>query len=233
QGLFRIERVDLQTAASHLSATGQFSFAGDSNLQVALNSSDATELQRIAMAWGAVEDQVNQYGVEVAGQLAFNGNIRGKLAAPDVDGHFSVGSIKLNGQDVGALTASLVANETELRVADGRLTQTNGGGIQFNLRAPRSGENNISVQATLDRANAALLLAALPLSRETRDRLGDTQSDISGRVAITGLPGNMAGNADLRLASGRLAGEQFESIVAKATFTGSSVKLDTLDGRFA
>jgi translocation and assembly module TamB len=233
RGLFQIERVDLQTAASHLKATGQFSYAGDSDLQVDFNSADAAEMQRLATSWGAVEDQFEQYGVGLAGQMAFNGHIRGKLSSPDVDGQFSLGSLIVNGNDLGALTASLVATQTELRVADARLTEKDGGGIQFSVNAPRTGENNISVEATLDRANAAALLAALPLNKDTRESLGDTQSDISGHVAITGLPKAMKGSADLNLGAGRVAGEPFESIVARATFSGSRVNLESVDGRFA
>ena len=139
----------------------------------------------------------------------------------------------VNGNDLGALTASVVATPTEVRVADGKLTEKDGGGIQFSLNAPRTGENNISVDATLDRANAGLLLAVLPLGKDTKERLRDTQSDVSGRVTITGLPKAMNGSADLRLGAGRLAGEPFESIVARATFSGSRVNLESVDGRFA
>lgn len=231
-GLFQIERVDLQTAASHLKATGQFSFAGDSDLQVDLNSTDASELQRIAMSWSSVEDRMNEYGVEFAGQMAFNGNIRGKLTSPDVDGRFSLGSLRLNGTDVGSLAASVVATEKELRVPDGKLSEQDGGGIQFSVNAPRSGENNVSVEATLDRANARTLLAALPKSQATPGKLEDTQSDVSGRIAVTGIPGAMHGSADLRFGPGRIGGEPLESMTARATFDGANVKLETVDARF-
>jgi translocation and assembly module TamB len=230
-GLFKIARLDLQTTASHLKATGQFSFAGNSDLQVDFNSTDAAEVQRIAMTWGAVEDQVNQYGLELAGQMAFNGHIRGKLDSPDLDGRFSLGSLLMNGNDLGALTASVIATPSEVRIADGKLTEKDGGGIQFSLNAPRTGENNISVDATLDRANASVLLAVLPMNKDMKDRLGETRSDINGRVTITGLPGAMSGSADLRLGAGVIAGEPFESIVARATFNGSTVNLETVDAR--
>src|SRR5207253_6548879 len=123
-GLFQIERVDLQTPATHLKASGQFSFEGDSNLQVDLNSTDATELQRVVISSGLlpdVEDQLNQYGLELAGQLAFNGNVRGKLSAPNFDGRVSLSSLVVNGNDLGALSASLSATQTDFRVAEGRL----------------------------------------------------------------------------------------------------------------
>lgn len=233
-GLFQIQRVDLQTTASHLKATGQFSFSGDSNLQVDFNSTDAGEIQRVAISSGllpSVEEQMNQNGIELAGPLAFSGHVSGQLNAPDFDGRVSLGSLIINGNDVGTLTASLIANQTELRIADGKLSEKDGGGIQFTLNAPRTGENNISVDATLDRANASVLLAALPLNKEIRARLGDTQSDLSGHIAITGIPKAMIGSADLRLGAGRLAGEPFESIVARATFSGANVNLENVDAR--
>src|ERR1700682_162268 len=170
-GLFQIQRVDLQTAASHLKASGQFSFEGDSNLQVDFNSTDAGEIQRVAISSGllpGVEAQMNQNGIEIAGPLVFSGNVRRKLRAPDLHGRLSLGSLIVNGNDVGALTASLIANQTEIRVADGKLSEKDGGGIQFSLNAPRSGENNVSVDAKLDRANANVLLASLPLHRDMR-----------------------------------------------------------------
>jgi translocation and assembly module TamB len=230
-GLFTIERVDLQTAATHLKATGQFSFTDNSNLQVDLNSTDAGELQRLAMTFPNVEAQLEPYGVELGGALAFNGHVTGKLSSPAVDGRFSLGSLLVNGNDLGSLSASLVTTDTELRVTDGKLTEKDGGGIQFSLNAPRTGENNISFDATLDRANAALLLTVLPIDKDKKDKIGDTQADISGHIAITGLPKAMKGTADLRLGTGRIAGEPFESIVARATFDGPNVNIENIDAR--
>jgi translocation and assembly module TamB len=235
-GLFQIERVDLQTAATHLKASGQFSFEGDSNLQVDLNSTDAAELQRVVVSSGllpTVEEQMSQYGLALAGQLSFKGDVRGKLSSPDFDARVSLGSLLINGNDVGLLTASLVATQSEFRVNEGRLAEQDGGSMRFSLNAPRTGENNISVDATLDRIDAGVLLATLPLSKETRERLGDTQSAVSGQVSIKGLPSAMQGAADLRFAAGRLAGESFENIVARATFNGPNVNLESVDARFA
>ena len=231
-GLFQIQRVDLQSTASHLQATGQFSFDGDSNLQVDFNSTDAGEIQRVAISSGllpSVEEMMNQNGIEIAGPLAFNGNVRGKLAAPDFDGRVLLGSLVIHSNEVGALSASLVANQGEIRIADGKLVERDGGGIQFSLHAPRTGENNISFDATLDRANANVMLASLPLNKDIRSRLDDTQSDLSGHIAVTGIPKAMVGSADLRFGAGRIAGEPFESIVARVTFSGSNVNLENVD----
>ncbi len=234
RGLFDIDRVDLQTTATKLKAAGQFSFTGDSNLQVDLNSSDAAELQTVLISSGLlpnVEEQMRSYGIELAGQLAFNGTLKGKLSSPDIDGRVSLGTLLINGTDLGSLSASLTMTAAELRIADGRLTEKDGGGMQFTLDAPRTGENNITLEATLDRVNAGNLIAALPLSKSTRAQFADTQADASGQIKIIGIPGAMSGSADLRFGPGRLGGEPLEGLIARATFSGSKVSIETIDAR--
>jgi translocation and assembly module TamB len=234
RGLFQIEQVDLQTTATKLQATGQFSFAGDSNLQVALNSSDAAELQTVLISSGLlpeVEEQMRSYGIELAGQLAFNGSVTGRLGNPDLDGQISLGTLLVNGNDLGSLTASLRMTPDELRIADGRLTERDGGGMQFTLYSPRTGQNNAEFNATLDRVNAGNLIAALPLSKATRSQFADTQADASGIIKITGIPNAMSGSADLRFGPGKLGGEPLEGMVARATFSGSKVSIENIDAR--
>src|SRR6185369_3049096 len=141
----------LQTPATTLKATGQFSFENDSNLQIDLNSSDATELQNVLLTSGLLpdaEDRLHEYGIGLSGQLAFNGNVRGSLTNPDLNGKFSLGTLLVNGTELGSLAANIAMDAQKLSVSDGRLSQRDGGGIQFSLNAPRSGENNASLQAT-------------------------------------------------------------------------------------
>jgi hypothetical protein len=66
RGLFDIQQVNLQTPATRLSASGQFSFENNSNLQVDLNSSDATELQTVLISSGLlpqVEERLREYRI--------------------------------------------------------------------------------------------------------------------------------------------------------------------------
>ncbi len=236
RGMFQIDQVDLQTTATKLKATGQFSFSGDSNLLVDVNSTDASELQAVLISSGLlpeVEEQMRSYGLELDGQLAFKGSVRGQLSSPDLDGQVSLGSLLVNGNDLGALSADLRMTTAELRIENGRLTEKDGGGMQFTLEAPRSGEDNITLNATLDRVNAGSLIAALPLSKSLRDQLGDTQADASGQIRVTGIPNAMSGSADLRFGPGRLAGEPLEGLVARATFAGSKVSVENIDARLA
>jgi translocation and assembly module TamB len=233
RGTFDIQQVNLQTPASRLTATGQFSFDNESNLQVDLNSSDAAELQTVLVSSGLlpeVEEQMRSYGIELGGQLAFNGNIRGQLTSPNLNGRFSVGTLILNGTELGALSASVAMNDTEIRIPDGSLAERDGGGVQFSLIKPRTGENNTSIEATLDRFSAQNLLALSPLKNNKQLR-SDTQSDLSGKISVTGIPDAMSGSADLRFGPGRLAGEPLDGATAKATFNGPNVNVESVDVR--
>jgi translocation and assembly module TamB len=239
RGLFNIQQLNLKTPTTTLKATGQFSFENDSNLQVDLNSTDANELQTVLISSGLlpeVEAQMETYGLALAGRLVFNGNIRGKVSSPDVNGTFSLASLLINSNELGSVSATVAMNANEIRVTNGQLSEADGGGIQFSLVKPRVGENNMSLQATLDRANAgtlSTLLTNLPGGRGSSSGISslETQADVSGEIKVNGIPNNMKGSADLRLGPGKIAGEQLEGMTARATFAGSNVNVESVDVR--
>jgi translocation and assembly module TamB len=234
-GQFQIERVSLQTATTTLTATGQFSVdEPTSNLRIDLASSDAAELQRLVITSGAIpeiEEQFRTYGIDLGGKLAFNGTLNGALKDPAVSGHAELGSLTMNGRDLGSLAANISSPAIETRISDARLTQANGGGARFAMVVPRAGKDNISIEATLDRMNAGNLIAALPKT-DLREQLGDTEADVSGTLKISGAPNQMSGVADLRFGPGRLGGEPLQNLTAHATFSGSTVNLDKVDVNF-
>lgn len=244
-GLFDIARAELSSAASRLVATGKFSFAkNDSDLNLNLTSTDATELQRIVSATGilgdpdsdAEKDQiakaVEENKIVVAGNLAFTGNLRGQLDDPTVTGRASVDSFFMQERELGSLAMNINLTPETLDITDGQLSERDGGGITFAVNKPRKGTDNITVDATLDKANMSNLAAVLPgLKSSTRDQLATLKSDLSGKVNVTGLPENMNGNANLNLSRGTFQNESFDSITAKATFSGTAIKLEEVDAR--
>jgi translocation and assembly module TamB len=236
RGVFQIQRANLQTAATTLNAAGQFSIDQPvSNLRVDVASSNAAELESLLINSGALSDVAEQfrvYEIELAGKLNFNGVLSGALKDPLISGRAELGALIMNGRELGSLTADIASTATETRVDNGRLMQPNGGGAQFALVVPRVGENNISIDATLDRMNAGSLIAALQLRRETREMISDTDAEASGTVKITGVPNRMSGVADLRFGPGRLAGEPLQSLSAHATFAGTTVALESVDAKF-
>jgi translocation and assembly module TamB len=236
RGLFRLDRANLRTGATELTATGDFSFNGDSNLNVNLASADAAELQRVLVASNlipALEESLTTYGVGLAGRLDFNGTIRGSLNEPRVNGRASLASLLVNGRELGALTASVETTATEVRIPDGRLVQRDGGNAQFALTYPLDNSNTGTLEATLERIDIGSLLAALPTSKQSSfsSQLA-TVGPTSGRISVSGIPSALSGSADIRSGPGSIQGEPFEEIVARATFSGTTVTLENLDARF-
>src|SRR5439155_26523762 len=160
------------------------------------------------------EEQFHPYGIDLGGKLVFAGTLNGALKDPIVNGHAELGSLIVNQRDLGSLTANIASTPGETRIDQGRLTQANGGNAQFALVVPRSGENNASIDATLDRMNLGNLIVALPFSRETRDQIGDSEADVSGTVKITGMRNAMSGVADIRPSEGGVAGEALQGVNA-------------------
>jgi translocation and assembly module TamB len=233
RGLFDIEQVNLQTPATRVTATGQFSFERASNLHLDVASTDAAEFQTVFLSSGLlpdVDEKLREYRIGLGGELAFSGNIRGPLASPDVDGNIKLGSLVVSGTEFGSLVATITMNETEVRVPAGQLTERDGGGVRFSLIAPRTEENKTSVTATLDRFNVRSLLALSPFSKNEQ-LTADTQGDVSGEIKISGIPNAMNGSANLTLGPGRLAGESLEGGTARATFNGPNVNVENVDVR--
>lgn len=251
RGLFEIERANLRTPASELNATGQFSvMQAESNLQLNLASTDASELQNVLFSTGLLNDleeklasykirlsrpgesefdrkeAEKQTSVELAGKFNFSGTVRGKLDKPSIEGRASLDSLLVNGRDLGSLAAGISTTPDALRITDGRLAERDGGGIQFALNVPlREGAGTTSVDATLDNVNAGNLMAAFSRLNPNAESLSSLESNVSGRIQITGIPDAMSGNADLRFSAGQIGTEPFQSIVAQATFNGPVVNL--------
>ena len=248
-GQFSVERGSLRAGATELNAAGQFSFEGGSDLAVNISSTDAAELQRVVISTGllpaSLEEQRARFGVEMAGNLKFDGTLRGDLDNPLVNGRVELASLNLRGRSVGSVAADVESNATETRINNGQLNEPDGGGIRFAAVIPRAGENNITLEATLDNANAGNLLAALapPSAPDADDETGEGKSlfnpeslagmgPVSGRLNVTGLPGAMSGSADLKVAAGNIGGEPYEEIAARAAFEGTRVNLENLSVRF-
>ncbi|HEX7956266.1 MAG TPA: hypothetical protein VF508_04940, partial [Pyrinomonadaceae bacterium] len=203
RGLFNIERANLRAGATELTATGRFSFQGGSDLAVNVNSTDAAELQTVVLAAGllpaAVESQVNDTALMLAGRMRFDGTVKGDLDSPVVNGRFELQSLTMRGRDLGALSADIASTPAETRVENGRLAEPDGGGVTFAAVIPRAGENNVSFDATLEGVNAGNLLAALGggggQAAEGATTTGAVVSQLSGmgpasgKVSVSGYPG--------------------------------------------
>lgn len=237
-GLFNIESANLNTEKSALNATGQFDLSGsNSNLNIALNSSDASEIERLIKVLNlspTIEEQLNSNQVELAGNLKFNGTLTGNLSDPTVSGRASLDSVALRGRTLGSLATDIAVSPEEIDLSNGKLQEPNGGGnLAFDVNIPRIGANNVTVQATLNNVNTGNLLAALPIADYLPEALRDFQGVTSGTINLTGLPKDLNGEINLRSPSGTIAGQQFDGFDAQVKIENSLATINKFEARFA
>ena len=234
-GLFTVDYADLNTEKSQLNVTGQFDLNGyNSNLNIALNSADASEIDRILRVLNLspeLEAQLDNYAAQFAGNLNFNGTLTGNLTNPTLDGHASLDSLILRGRNLGSLSTDVFVSPDVIELRNGKLQERDGGNLAFNVNVPRTGTNNISVQATLNNVNTGNVLAALPVDILPA-QLQDFQAQTSGTINISGIPKNLQGEANISSGKGTINGQPFDGFNAKATFQGNLVNLENFEARF-
>lgn len=233
-GLFNVDRADLRTDQSTVTATGRFDLRDEnSDLNVALRSKDATEIERFVRVLNlspAIEKQLDSLQVQVAGNLNFDGTVRGNLTDPIVEGKATLDSLALRGNELGAVSTDVVATPAGVDLNNGKLNDRRGGSADFAINIPRGGENNVTIKATLANINAGNLLGALPI--ELPEQIRDLNGKTTGKVEITGLPDKASGGIDLAAANGTIAGQPFDDLVVKAVFSGTNVTIERADMRF-
>jgi translocation and assembly module TamB len=234
-GLFNVDVARLNTEKSEFTANGNFDLNGyNSNLNIALNSTDAHEIDRIIRVLNLspdFEQKIDEYKAEFAGNLNFNGTLTGNVSNPTIDGKASLDSLILRGRTLGSLKTDILVSPDVTELKNGILQESDGGNLAFNVNIPSGGTNNISVQATLTNINTGNLLAALPINLP--ETLRDLQANTSGTINISGLPNAMQGEANLTAKNGSLKGETFDNLDTRVTFAGNSVNLEKFTAKFA
>ena len=234
-GLFNVDVARLNTEKSEFTANGNFDLNGyNSNLNIALNSSDAHEIDRIIRVLNLspdYEQKINEYQAEFAGNLNFNGTLTGNVSNPTIDGKASLDSLILRGRTLGSLKTDILVSPDATELKNGVLQESDGGNLAFNVNIPGSGANNISVQATLTNINTGNILAALPINLP--ETLRGLQANTSGTINVSGLPNAMQGEANLTATNGSLKGETFDNLDTRVTFAGNSVNLEKFNAKFA
>jgi translocation and assembly module TamB len=235
-GLFNVDVARLNTEKSEFTASGNFDLGGyDSNLNVALNSTDASEIERIIKVLNLspeFEQQIDSYQAEFAGNLTFNGTLTGNISDPTIDGRAALDSLRLRGRELGSLKTGIFVSPEGIELRDGVLQEPAGGGnLAFNINIPNGGTNNVSVQATLNKINTGNLLAALPVNI-LPEQLRDFQAQTSGTINLTGFPNQMQGEANISSGSGTVNGEPFDGFDSRVTFAGNLVNVENLEVRF-
>lgn len=228
QGLVNIQQARLNTPESALTASGRFDLSGDnSDMNVALDSDDASEVERLFRLLGispAVEEQLDTYQIAAAGKLKFSGNVTGNITDPNVNGSASLERVAIRGRGLGTISTDIKINALGTELTNGLLKETDGGNVAFNVNIPSAGTNNISIDAKLSDVNAANLIAAIPF--DLPERLRDFNGKTSGTVDLKGLPNEARGAVDISSANGTVAGQAFDGLNVRAVFSDTNIHLE-------
>jgi translocation and assembly module TamB len=234
-GLFNVDYANLNTEKSAVNATGRFDLSGEnSNLNLSLNSTDASEIERIVRVLNVAPEiiaQFDDYRAQFAGNLALNGNVTGNLTNPTFNGRASIDSLILRERNLGSVATNISVSPDGFELRDGVLQEPGGGNLAFNVNIPRTGTDNISVNAKLNNVNTGNLLAALPVDILPA-QIKAFQAQTSGTINVTGIPKNLQGEANISSGKGTINGQPFDGFDAKATFQGNLVNLENFEARF-
>jgi hypothetical protein len=126
-GQFVIDEARLATDVSTLNASGRFALEGDSDLRVALVSTDAAQLQTILGSVDAAREMIVEYEPQLAGDFKFESRLTGPLANPTVEGQLSVASLSMHTEPLGSLSAQLFLTPVQVRVENALLTTPSSG----------------------------------------------------------------------------------------------------------
>jgi hypothetical protein len=178
-GLFDVDYANLNTEKTQLNATGSFDLNGyNSNLNLALNSTDASEIERIIRVLNVspeLETQLDNYNAQFAGNLTFNGTLTGNLENPTVDGRAAVDSIALRGRNLGSLATNVFVSPETIELRDGKLQEPNTAAISLSRQPSerrheqylRSGDARISTRKSARRFAVEFMPAVTGFSAQT------------------------------------------------------------------
>ncbi|MBL8188291.1 MAG: translocation/assembly module TamB domain-containing protein [Acidobacteria bacterium] len=226
RGVFQFDQAQLATAATKMTATGTLSYEGESDLRVALVSTQSEELIQIARSIEQARPFIVENEPQLLGDLKFDGRITGKLDQAIVAGDVSAATVGLRDALIGALSGKVTASKDELRIVNGTLTALNGGSAKFDLYAPLDPKSEAgTLEATINRISLDTILAATGLP----DAGDFIAGDLSGQTSLTGLPGALRGTAKVSLVDGTISGQAVNLATAELKFDGQQALLEPLE----
>ncbi|HKQ89161.1 MAG TPA: translocation/assembly module TamB domain-containing protein [Blastocatellia bacterium] len=227
-GVFDVEQFLLNSDASQVKATGQFSRDGTTDLRFSLTSKNAEQLQTIATSIEEVRKSVEAFEPQILGAFRFEGRLQGPFKDPTLEGDLNASNVLLHDESLGALSGHLSLSPTEVKFENGTLVAAQGGSAKFTYSAPRDTKATEGrLDATIERISGDTLIAAagLPVGQKF------FSGDISGEAHLTGLPRAPKGTAAINLINGTIGGQTAEMAAASLVFDGNSMRINRAEVR--
>jgi outer membrane protein assembly complex protein YaeT len=208
-GVVTFRRLELDTAAAHISATGTLRIEDVfTNLQLKIHSTDFSELDRAGFNFAHSAGKKTYTLLGLGGSGDISGTMKGKLKTPQVVAHITGSSVKYNNVLLGnanidlhydGLKSVMTFDRAIFVEAGGRLSLT--GTVTFPDRGP-SPQFDIAVDATnypIDRAMAAVSLKLNVGGGLGTGKLIVSGTPDSGKVTFVNLIINQGASQQLRL----------------------------------
>ncbi len=223
----RINNTKINTGATDLIVSGDIGWDQTGALDVALNSSNAAELQALAVdiikkVDSELGNKIADEKVQLTNQLSFNGKVTGSLRAPAVSGNFNLSNVNYDDDPLGSIAGNLTYSGNLIKVDNGRLLQDGGGNAEFAVNYPMNVTNGLTIKTTLHNLSVGELkntFIPLPVSIDGK---------ANGYAEISGLPGAMNGNAEVKISNALYGTKAFDEVSSKINFTGKNVELSNL-----
>ncbi len=223
----RINNTKINTGATDLIVSGDIGWDQTGALEVALNSSNAAELQALAVdiikkVDLELGDKIEAAKVQLTNQLSFNGKVTGSLRTPAINGNFSLSGVSYDDDLLGSITGNLAYSGNLFKVDNGRLLQDGGGSAEFAVNYPMTVTNGLTIKTTLHDLSVEKLknsLIPLPVNIEGK---------ANGYAEIAGLPDAMSGNAEVKISNAVYGTKAFDEVSSKINFSGKNVELTNL-----
>lgn len=228
-GVFNFDQLGLATGDSKLTASGRLSIDGDSDLRVAINSTQAEQLLQLARAFEQARPYIEQYEPQIIGKLKLEGRVSGPIENALVEADVNAETVGLRDAILGSLAGRVTISPTEVRVEKGLITASNanapGGTAKFDLISPLDkNADSGKLDVTLDRINLETILAAAGSPSANQFITGD----ISGEAHLTGLPAAIEGSAQINLIDGMIANQPAQSAMAEIRIEDKDAILEEL-----
>src|SRR5262249_30192597 len=136
-GVFDVEQFLLNTDASQIQASGQFSRDGTSESLFSPIQKNAEQFETIAYTIEGVRKWGEAFEPQILGDFKFEGRLQGPFKDPTLEGDLNASNILLHDEPLGAISGHLLFSPTDVKFENGALAAAQGGSAKFTYSAPR------------------------------------------------------------------------------------------------
>jgi translocation and assembly module TamB len=207
----------------HTSLDANGTVSRHSALEVNLQSNDLHELETVA----DIFSQPGTQPLNLSGQAAFNGTVRGSTSAPQIAGQLNAKNVQVRGSSFRLLRTSVQASPTQASLQNGDLELgTQQGRITFDVQTGLHNWAHTQESAFAVKLNASQVSVA-ELTRAANVTMPMTGT-LNANIVAHGTQLNPIGQGEINLRNANVSGEPVKTAQVKFQGTGDAVHANLL-----